>query len=278
MENQILVLGATGKTGSRVAERLQKMGIRVRSGSRTANPPFDWEKPNGWSKALEGIQHVYVTFQPDFMVPGALEKIQLFVDTAKRSGAQKLVLLSGRGAPAAEKAERIVMDSGLLWTVVRASWFMQNYSEFFFLDAILEGRLVVPKTKALEPFVDIDDIAEIAVAALTDDKHNGRLYEVTGPELLSFGDATRKISKSIGRAIAFEEVDIEAYKNMLRGYQIPEDVIGIMEILFTEEMDGRNESLADGIKKALGREPGSFDEYVAKAKMTGVWDNKNTSV
>lgn len=267
-----LVLGATGKTGRRVAKKLQQMNIPVRAGSRKGTPPFDWEKPDNWEKGLNNIQKVYITFQPDFAVPGALEKIQLFVDTAKQSGVQKLVLLSGRGEPEAEEGEYVVMDSGLSWTIVRASWFMQNFSEYFFLDFILGGHIIVPETKALEPFVDVDDIADVAVAALTDDKHNGKIYELTGPELLSIKEATAMISESINRPIAYQEVSIQKFLKILRDHQVPKDYMWLMEYLFTEILDGRNESLTGDVKKVLGREPGTFAEYVNKAKKTGVWN------
>jgi len=275
MANEILILGATGKTGKRVAGKLQKMGIPIRAGSRNGNPPFDWDRPENWATVLDGVQKVYITYQPDFVVPGALEKIQRFVDATKKSGVQQLVLLSGRGEKEAEESETIVMDSGLKWTVVRASWFMQNFSEFFFLDNILAGYLVVPKPKALEPFVDLDDLADVVIEALTDNKHNGKIYELTGPELLSFNDATRMISEAISKTIVYEEVDMDGYVKILRDYQIPEDVIWLMQYLFTEVLDGRNESIQNDIENVLGRKPTTFREYAAKAGQTGVWNTKN---
>lgn len=270
--NEILVLGATGKTGKRVSERLRKRGLAVRAGSRNGHPPFDWDEPGNWEAVLAGIRKVYITYYPDFAVPGTMEKIQRFVDTAKHSGAQQLVFLSGRGADEAEEAERVITGSGLRWTIVRSSWFMQNFSEFFFLDNILAGYFVVPEHKALEPFVDIDDLADVVVEALTDDKHDGKIYELTGPELLSFREATRIIAEAIGRPVAYEEASMDGYGKVLRGYQVPEDLIWLMQHLFTEELDGRNESLTHDIEHVLGRKPTPFREYVAKAYKTGVWD------
>lgn len=275
MANEILVLGATGKTGKRVAGKLQKMGIPIRAGSRNGTPPFDWDKPGNWVTVLDGIQKVYLTYYPDFVAPGALEKIQGFAEAAKKSGVQQLVFLSGRGEKEAEEAERIVMDSGLQWAVVRSSWFMQNFSEFYFLDYILGGQIIVPKHKALEPFVDLDDLADVAVEALTDDQHNGKIYELTGPELLSFKDAARMISEAINRPIAYEEVDMDGYVKILRDYQIPEDIIWLMQYLFTEVLDGRNESITNDIENVLGRKPTTFREYVAKANQTGAWNVQN---
>lgn len=275
MANEILVLGATGKTGKRVAGKLQKIGISIRAGSRSGTPPFDWDKPGNWAAVLDGVQNVYITYYPDFVSPGAMEKIQRFVDATRNSGVKQLVFLSGRGAKEAEQAERLVIDSGLRWTVVRASWFMQNFSEFFFLDNILGGRLVVPNHKALEPFVDLEDLTDVVVEALTDDKHNGKIYELTGPELLSFKDATRMISEAINRPVVYEEVDMDAYANILRVYKVPEDIIWLMQYLFAEELDGRNESITHDIEEVIGRKPTTFREYVAKANQTGVWNIQN---
>lgn len=270
-----MVMGANGKTGNRVAERLQKMNIPVRLGSRNGNPPFDWEKPGNWAEVLHGVQKVYITYQPDFVVPGSDEKIQLFVDTARETGVQKLVILSGRGEKEAQVCEDIVINSGLSWTIVRASWFMQNFSEFYFLPSILEGHLVNPEISALEPFVDVDDIAEVVVASLTDDAHNKKIYELTGPELLSFEAAVAIISASANRPVTYREVPMEEYKKSLREQQIPEDIIWLMEYLFSEVLDGRNESVTGDVKKVLGREPYSFSEYVTKARQTGVWEIQN---
>lgn len=275
MANEILVLGATGKTGKRVAARLQKKGIPVRAGSRYGNPAFDWDKPENWAKVLDGVKKVYITYYPDFVAPGALDKIRKFVDVAKIAAVQQLVFLSGRGEKEAEEAERIVIDSGLPWTVVRSSWFMQNFSEFFFLENILSDYFVVPRPKALEPFVDLDDLADVVVEALTDDQHKGKIYELTGPELLSFKDAIRMISKAINRPIVYDEVDMEEYVNILSDYQVPEDIIWLMRYLFTEVLDGRNESIKNDIEEVLGRKPTSFREYLVKASQTGVWNNQN---
>lgn len=271
MERKILVLGGTGKTGKRVIEKLEELKISSRLGSRNAPLPFDWGNPENWTAVLNDIQQVYITFQPDLAVPDALEKIQLFIDTAQKVGVQNLVLLSGRGEKEAQKCEDAVMNSGLSWTIVRSSWFMQNFSESFFLDAILNGHLTVPQINALEPFVDTDDIADVVVSALIDDEHSGKIYELTGPELMSFKDAAATISKAIDKPITYQEVEIDEYVNILRKHHTPEDFIWLIKYLFTQALDGRNESVTNDIKKVLGREPITFSQYVVKTKQTGVW-------
>lgn len=276
MSNKILVLGATGKTGRRVLERLTEQNIPVRIGSRSAILPFDWEKPETWPYVLEGIQKVYVTFQPDLAVPQSVATISSFVLQAKKAGVQKLVLLSGRGEKEAEQCETIVKQSGLDWTIVRASWFMQNFSENFLLDSILNGQVIIPNVKAKEPFVDADDIADVVVAALNSDLHSGKTYSLTGPELLSFDQATSLIANAIKKPIQFSSVSIEEYTAMLRSYQLNEDFIWLIQYLFTEVLDGRNEFITQDVEIVLKRKPTSFAEYITKTNATRVWNNKTT--
>ena len=275
MSNQILVLGGTGKTGKRVAERLTKLNLPVRIASRNTNPAFDWENPYTWPGILSDIQKVYITFQPDLAIPGSTDAIESFTEAAKKAGVQKLVLLSGRGEEEAELCEKIVINSGLDWSIVRASWFMQNFSEGFFLDSILSGHAIVPKGSAPEPFVDADDIADMAVAALTDEKHSKKAYELTGPELLTFKEIFTGISAAIDRPVAYEEVSMGEYVELLKKYQVPDDYIWLIKYLFNEVFDGRNESVTHDIEKVLGRKPTSLKEYIGKTKKTGIWNSSN---
>ncbi|MDH3475976.1 MAG: NAD(P)H-binding protein [Rhodospirillales bacterium] len=179
----ILVLGATGKTGRRIVQRLSAQGRAVRQGSRRADPSFDWEDPVTWPAALDGVEAVYVSFYPDLAVPGAPAAIEALASCAAAAGVERLVLLSGRGEVNAQRCEEIVRASGIPFTLIRASWFAQNFDEGHLLAPVLGGTVALPAGEVREPFVDVDDIAEVAVAVLTDARHAGRLYEVTGPEL-----------------------------------------------------------------------------------------------
>lgn len=272
MSHNILVLGSNGKTGKRVAARLQHFQLPARLGSRKGKPSFDWDKPEHWPEVLRGIESVYLTFQPDLAVPQALEKIKLFTALAKANEVQKIVLLSGRGEQEAEVCEQVIMQSGLNWAVLRASWFMQNFSESFLLDAVLNNEVILPPIKSLEPFVDADDIADVAVAALTSGAHNGQIYELTGPELLSFESATASIAKALNRKITYTEISMEAYAEALRSFGLPDYRIALMTYLFTEVLDGRNESLSKDIEKILSRKPASFDTYIDKTIKNGSWN------
>lgn len=269
-----LVVGGTGKTGRRVAERLEARGVPARIGSRSGEPPFDWEDPSTWAPALRGTSAAYVSFFPDLAVPGAPEAIATFAQVALDGGTRRLVLLSGRGEEEAERAERALQDSGAEWTIVRCSWFSQNFSESYLLEPVLAGEVALPVGDVPEPFVDAEDIAEVAVAALTEDGHEGRLYELTGPQLLSFAQATEEIATATGRPVAFVPVPMDAYAAAATQDGVPDDVVGLLRYLFTEVLDGRNAKLADGVQRALGREPRDFADFARETAAAGVWDGR----
>ncbi|GAA3220151.1 NAD(P)H-binding protein [Dactylosporangium siamense] len=262
--NEILVLGGTGKTGRRIVHRLHAAGIPVRVGSRTAPIPFDWTDRATWAPALSGIETVYVSYYPDLAVPGAPDDIGAFTTAAVDAGVSRLVLLSGRGEDEAATCERVVQGAGIDWTVLRCSWFNQNFSEDYLLDAVLAGEVALPVADVPEPFVDADDIADVAVAALTQDGHAGQVYELTGPRLLTFADAVAEIAAATGRPVTFVQVPPQDYAAAL-----PPEVAELLMYLFTTVLDGRNAHLTGDLRRVLGREPRDFAEY---AKATAdVW-------
>ncbi len=272
IENKpVLVLGGKGKTGRRVVERLKAKGRNVRIASRSFVPSFDWNNRDNWDHFLQGVDSVYITYQPDLAVPGAVEAIKHFVELSLAAGVRRLVLLSGRGEEEAQLAEQVLINSGADWTIVRASWFAQNFSESFLMDGILEGNVVLPAFATKEPFVDADDIADVVVEALEDDRHIGQLYEVTGPRLMTFKEAVQEISMASGRDIQFTEIPHEAYKEALEANQLPEEIVWLTMYLFTTVLDGRNEHLNDGVERALGRPAKDFSTYAREVAKTGTW-------
>jgi uncharacterized protein YbjT (DUF2867 family) len=270
--HDILVLGATGKTGRRVVERLQARGVPTRAGSRSAQPPFDWQHPDTWAPALQGAAAVYVTYFPDLAMPGAPEAVGKLARLAADAGVERLVLLSGRGEEEAQRSEEALKAAGIDWTILRSSWFNQNFSEGFLLEAVLEGVVALPVGGMREPFADADDIADIAVAALTEDGHVGQLYEITGPRLMTFADAVAEIAQATGRDVRFETVPMQGFADELARQGVSADEAWLVEYLFGEVLDGRNESVGDGVQRALGREPRDFSDYVRAAALTGAWN------
>jgi uncharacterized protein YbjT (DUF2867 family) len=265
----ILVLGGRGKTGRRVAARLTARGLPVRIGSRSGEPPFDWEDRSTWAPALQGVESVYVSYYPDLAIPGAVETVGSFAELAVERGVPRLVLLSGRGEPEAEAAEQAVSESGAELTIVRATWFAQNFSEDYWRDYVLAGEVTLPAGDTPEPFVDVDDIADVAVAALTENGHVGQLYELTGPRLLTFAEAVDEISKATGREIRYVPISVEEQAAAEQG--VPGELIDLLTRLFSEVLDGRNAHVTDGVRRVLGREPRDFAEYARDAAATGVW-------
>jgi uncharacterized protein YbjT (DUF2867 family) len=243
----------------------------VRIGSRNAEPRFDWENRETWRPALQGVKAAYVAYQPDLAAPGALETVDAFFREAVGSGVEKLVLLSGRGEVEAEQAEQALRATGADWTILRASWFCQNFSEGVFLDAIVAGEVALPSTAAAEPFVDIDDIADIAFAALTEPGHSRRLYEITGSRALTFAEAIGEIAQAAGRDIRFIAVAPENFRSELVANGVSSVDADLVVYLITTVLDGRNTPLADGVQRALGRPPREFSDYVRRTAATGVW-------
>ena len=270
--DNILVLGSTGKTGKRIAEKLRTMGKNVRSGSRSAQPAFDWNHENGWDACLEGVDAVYINYAPDLAIPGASDSIQSFVNKAKDHGIRKLVLLSGRGEEEAQACERIVQESGVDWTIVRASWFNQNFSEGAFIEMVLSGQITTPVGDVGEPFVDVDDIADVVVASLTESGHHSQLYEVTGPRLMTFKDIAKELSRACGREITFLEVPHSAFIEGVKKSGAPKDVVWMIDYLFNTVLDGRNAYLSEGIQQALGRPPKDFSDFASEVASKGTWD------
>ncbi len=278
MQSQkIAVVGSTGKTGARVMAQLEDLGYSVRGLSRNTEYPFDWANKEGWSHALEGVHTAYVTYYPDLAIPQAESDIRAFVALAKSVGLKHIVLLSGRGEEGAERAENVVKTSSLNWNIVRASWFMQNFSESFMVDGIKAGQLILPEPKSVEPFIDVDDIADVAVAAIVRPELHNQLLEVTGPELLSFDHCIQVISEASQRDIGFQTAPISVYLAESKAQGLPEDIAWLINELFVNVLDGRNAQTTSTVEHVLDRPAKAFSDYVKATVLTGVWNSESTS-
>lgn len=227
---------------------------------------------------MEGVKAAYISYSPDLAIPGAQESIRALVEQAVQAGVERLVLLSGRGEEEAQRCERIVQASGVAWTIVRASWFDQNFSEGEFLGMVLDGTIAVPAGDIPEPFVDVNDIADVAVAALTQAGHEHQIYEVTGPRLLTFAQAAREISAAVGREVRFEPIPREVFAKGIVDSGAPQEFAWLLNYLFETVLDGRNASLGDGVQRALGREPTDFAEFARRIGARGLWNPANGEV
>ncbi|MDK1475354.1 NAD(P)H-binding protein [Streptomyces sp. 549] len=273
--NTTLVLGATGKTGRRVAARLRLNGTRVRAASRSSRTRFDWSDPGCWDSALRGVTAVYVVPPP---VPGPVHE---FVARAEAAGVRRLVLLSGHGADTwggsafgldMRSAEDAVRGSALEWTVLRPSNFDQNFDEDVFHAPLLAGELALPAGAVPEPFVDLEDVADVAATVLAEPgRHAGRTYELTGPRSLTFAEAVELISRASGRPLAYREVSAAEYvaARVEAGWS-EGDARHVADMF---ELMGRGllAEPADGVSTVLGRPPRTFEEYVVRAAAAGAW-------
>ena len=268
----VLVTGSTGKTGRRVAQRLADRGVATRLASRSADVALDWNDPDSWTPALEGVTSVYLAYSPDLAIPGATDTIRAFIEAAKEQGVEKIVMLSGRGEEEAQASERILAKSGLRWTVVRASWFAQNFSEGEFVHMVMAGAITLPARDVPEPWIDINDIADVAVAALTEPGHDGELYEVTGPRAITLADIAAMLSEATGRQIAYVDVPHDGFVEGLKAAGLPEDLVWLLGYLFDTVLDGRNSEVMDGVERAVGRPARDFRDYAQRIAARGTWD------
>ena len=266
----ILVIGATGKIGRRVTANLARQGHEVRPAGRNTALPFDWADRSNWADHFKGVQTAYVSYYPDLAAPGADADIAALVDIAKSAGLKRMVLLSGRGEAGAERCETILASSGLGYTLVRAAWFNQNFSEGLLYPGVMSGLVALPAGMRLEPFVDADDVAEVATASLLDDRHHNQLYELTGPRLMTFADAVAEIGTASGRSVSYAPLSLDDFHTAIAAEMGP-DVAHLLTELCREVFDGRNEKLADGVERALGRPPRDFAAYCDAVARSGAW-------
>lgn len=270
-----LVLGATGKTGRRVAARLRLRGAPVRAASRSSRAHFDWSERSGWGPVLHDIAAVYVV-PPS--VPGPVHEL---VARAEAAGVRHLVLLSGRGSDTwgdspfgldMRSAEDAVRGSALEWTVLRASNFDQNFDEDLFHAPLVAGELALPAGGVPEPFVDLEDVADVAAAVLTEPgPHAGRTYELTGPRGVTFAEAAELISRATDLPITYRQVSPAEYRAALVDAGLGEGDAHQVAEMFVLMERGLLAGPTDGVETVLGRPPRAFEEYVVRAAAAGAW-------
>lgn len=273
MIHNILVIGGTGKTGSRVVENLTKLGHDVTIGSRNGSPTFDWEDPNTYEPALKGMDRAYIVYYPDLAVPGARDAISKLTEAALKQGLEKVVLLSGKGETEAEACEEIVAHSGLNYTLVRASWFNQNFSEGAFRDFILAGNVALPMPEAEVPFVDVNDIADVVTKVLLDDSYNGQTITVTGPRKMTFREVVATMANAAGRDIHYQPISIEEFKAGMKEAGLPDAYVWLFGYLFKEVLGNpENQDISTDVEKVLGRKAIDFKDFATKTAASGVWN------
>jgi uncharacterized protein YbjT (DUF2867 family) len=267
----VLVVGATGITGRRVAQRLTAAGVPVRRGSRSSAVRFDWDDDSTWPAAVRGATAAYIVYYPYLSYPGAAETVGAFAQLAVANGVRRLVLLGGRGEDGTGRAYDAVQRSGVEWTIVQSSFYAQDFSEAFLVDAVRGGVIPFLGGDVGEPFIDADDVADVAVAALTDDRHAGRVYEVTGPRLLSFADAAGEIAKATGHHVEYVPLTSGEFAAAMESDGLSHELAHGLTDVFAHVLDGRNAHLTDIVQHVLGRQPRDFRDYAQETADTGIW-------
>lgn len=273
MKQNILVIGGTGKTGRRVAKNLTQLGYNVRIVGRKTSPAFDWENPETYDAVLKDIDRAYIVYYPDLAVPGARDSIKKLAEKALKAGLDKVVLLSGKGETEAEACEQIVANSGLNYTLVRASWFNQNFSEGAFLEFVQKGTVALPMPEAEIPFVDVDDIADVVAKVLLDDTFNGRTITVTGPQKRTFKEVTSIMAEAIDKHIQFVPISIDEFKEGMRKAGLPDNYVWLFGYLFKEVLGNPdNQEVSNDAAVVLGRPAKDFETFAKETATTGIWD------
>ena len=273
----ILVIGGTGKTGRRVANNLTELGHNVRVVGRKTNPAFDWENPETYDAALKDMDRAYIVYYPDLAVPGSRDAITTLTKKALEAGLEKVVLLSGKGETEAEACEEIVANSGLNYTLVRASWFNQNFSEGAFLEFVLNGIVALPMPKAEIPFVDVNDIADVVSKVILDDSYNGQTITVTGPQKRTFKQVVEIMAEAIDRHIQFVPISIDEFKEGMKQAGLPDSYVWLFGYLFQEVLGNPdNQEVSDDVAKVLGRPAIDFETFAKQTAATGIWNQSVT--
>jgi uncharacterized protein YbjT (DUF2867 family) len=271
-----LITGATGKTGKRVARLLRDQGHEIREGSRGSEIPFDWNNPATWDTALAGISAMYIVV-PDLGYESAVSQVHAFARMAFATGVKRAVLISyrdtgGGNIQVVQRTERAMADSGLALTILRLRWFSQNFSEFFQLDSILAGDIRFPAADGREAYVDLDDVAEVAVATLTGDLHIGKVYELTGPRPLSFGQIADELSRATGRTINYTPLNIDEFVAEQTALGVPQEAAEGMGTVYSFIGSGELDNTTNDIETVLGKPARDFTEYATTTAATGVWN------
>ncbi|MFE9763612.1 NAD(P)H-binding protein [Streptomyces sp. NPDC005808] len=268
----VLVTGATGRTGSRVAEAARAAGLTVRAGSRSLGTRFDWADRSTWADALRGADAAYLAYPTDVGSPAATEAVGALAREAVGLGVRRLVLLSARGEERAQATEEALRTSGADWTVLRAAWFAQNFSEGPLVEGLVHGELVFPAGEVQEPFIDVRDIADVVVAALTSgDRYVGQDVTLSGGRLLTFREAVAEISAATGSELRYVPVTARQYGDTLAGFGMPPEEVDLLVEVFEGLLDGRNAHLSNGVQQVLGRQPRDFTDFVREAAAAGTW-------
>jgi uncharacterized protein YbjT (DUF2867 family) len=261
-----LIIGGTGKVGSRVTQYLTTAGHVARVASRTGGDVrFDWRDADSYRPAVEGADGIFI------VGPGSATdwspSLTRLLEVAAAAGVRRVVLLSARGVEflpdgAVARAERAVQDGSIPWTILRPSHFAQNFTEAMFVP--VDGAVIAPVGDGAEPFVDVDDIAQVASTVFGSDDWRNEIIDISGPSALGFVDAVAVLAEHTGRPTRFEDESAEDHIARLRSANTPEGYIEWRMAMLGGIRSGADAYVSDGVERVLGRPATSFPEWAAR--------------
>lgn len=277
MSSPILVTGATGNVGRPLVDQLRRAGAEVRPASRHCTDPagvaFDFRDRATWHAAFAGVRKMWLIRPPDIARAGELMPA---VEFGRGVGLRHVVLLSVQGAgvmpvlPHAQ-VERRLRESGVDWTFVRPSYFDQNLSTVYAADIRDRDEIIVPAGRGRTAFVDADDVAAVAAAALLDPAaHRGRIWTPTGPAL-TYDHVAGILSGELGRPIRYRNPGVGTYVRHARQVLgMPAGVVAVSTVLHTVARLGLAAAETGDVRTVTGRPPTSFVQFAHRER--AAWD------
>lgn len=283
----ILVTGATGNVGAPVVRALVAAGATVRAadisvervrevfGDQVQAVHFDFTDAQTWPDTFRDVRKMFLMRPPHIsdiakdMVPA--------LEAAQAIGVQHMTFLSLQGAEGNKvvphhKVEVWLRESGLSWTFVRASFFMQNMSGTHAADIRDTGEIIVPAGNGKTAFVDAEDVAAVAAVSLLEEGHGRRAYTPTGPAAMTYYDVARELSEVLGRPIRYTKPGIVGYAlHASRNMKMPWAMVGVTVAIYTIARLGRADGLTDDVRRVTGRRPRTFREFAQAHR--DVWTN-----
>ncbi|ANL47296.1 NAD-dependent nucleoside-diphosphate-sugar epimerase protein [Rhizobium phaseoli] len=271
MSSKILVIGATGTVGRHVVDGLLAKGEAVKAASRAGKPVanaegvvFDYAKPETFGPAFDGVDRAYV-----LLASGYADSKGMLLPVIEAAAARKVkvVLQSAFGVDADDaipyrQVEIALEKSGTPYVILRPNWFSDNFHTFW-KPGIDHGQIALPAAEGKSSFIDARDVAASGVAALTSSSFDGKAFNLTGPEALSYTQAAAILSEAIGKPVSYNAVSDEAFIDMLTGAGVSADYASFLASIFYPVRQGWTAVVTGDVETLTGRAPRSLQTYAA---------------
>lgn len=271
MTRKILVTGATGTIGQALIKQLQTKNADFVAGVRNVEEAkkklpsvsnfveFDFSNSATYEGAVENIDSVFVLGPP--IVLNLEELVAPFLDFLKGKGINRVVYLSALGSENMKlltfhtTLTQKIKDDGFDYTILKPSFFAQNFKNYEWENITERGVVYVPAGTGKAGFVDVNDIAAVAAAALTEDGHSGKTYEITGPEILGYQDAANLLSEVMGKQIVYPNPTPEEFGATLKQAGAPDFIASYMIDVYSMILNNHVNVLSNHVEEVTGKKP-----------------------